>query len=194
LNEIAAWQVPHPPAKMGPVVAALPALQRGAVWKVRQIEELWDSILRRFPIGAFVIAPPNEALKRKNFKLQSDQQASPEATHLLLDGQQRATGIALGFLDIWADGIEDAKSAIWVELAPPPQNRDVDFVFRVVTRSHPWGYKRNDPDSPLSAHQIRLALAGLPQCETGWATLVRKTSGSFRRGHGTPKRRFHSPC
>ena len=158
LNEIAAWQVPCPPAKMGPVVAALPALQRGAVWKVRQIEELWDSILRRFPIGAFVIAPPNEALKRKNFKLQSDQQPPPEPSHLLLDGQQRATGIALGFLDIWADGIEDAKSAIWVELAPPPQNRDVDFVFRVVTRSHPWGYKRNDPDSPLSAHQIRLAL------------------------------------
>ncbi|WP_031599584.1 DUF262 domain-containing protein [Ferrovum myxofaciens] len=54
LPEIAAWQIAYPPAKVGPIVATLPALQRGAVWKVKQIEELWDSILRRFPIGAFV--------------------------------------------------------------------------------------------------------------------------------------------
>ena len=49
LAEIAAWQVSLPPAKPDPIVAALPALQRGAVWKVKQIEELWDSILRRCP-------------------------------------------------------------------------------------------------------------------------------------------------
>lgn len=173
LEEIAGWQVSSPPAKNGQLIAALPALQRGAVWNVQQIEELWDSIIRRFPIGAFVIAPPNEKLKTKSFKLQSYQkgrddplevekdkivQTWREPTHLLLDGQQRATGIALGFLDIWTNNLEDAKSAIWVDLAPPPQTRDVAIIFRVVTRSHPWGYKRSEPSSPLSSSQIRPAL------------------------------------
>ena len=84
LAEIAAWQVAHPPARPGSIVAALPALQRGAVWKVEQIEELWDSMLRRFPIGSFIIAQPNDALKKKDFKLQSDQEGLRVPTHLLL--------------------------------------------------------------------------------------------------------------
>lgn len=42
---------------MGTMVAALPALQRAAVWNVKQIEELWDSMLRQFPIGAFIVSP-----------------------------------------------------------------------------------------------------------------------------------------
>lgn len=160
LAEIAAWQVQvyHSPAKPGLIVAALPALQRGAVWKVEQIEELWDSILRRFPIGSFVIAPPDEALKRQDFKLQSDQVELPIPTHLLLDGQQRATGIALGFYDIWGHEIKGALSALWLDLGAPPQSREAEFIFRVVTRAHPWGYKRVNPDEILSAHQIRAAL------------------------------------
>lgn len=158
LSEIAAWQIANPPAKPGPIVAALPALQRGAVWKVKQIEELWDSMLRRFPIGSFVIAPPNGSLKQQDFKLQSDDGDTPVPTHLLLDGQQRATGIALGFYDIWEHNIKDAKSALWLDLAAPPASRDADFIFRVVTRAHPWGYKRVDPEETLSAHQIRAAL------------------------------------
>ncbi len=156
LTEIAAWQIAQ--ERPGPIIAALPALQRSAVWKVKQIEELWDSILRRFPIGAFIIAPPNGVLNQQSFKLQSDQDDLPEPTHLLLDGQQRATGIALGFYDIWRDDITNAKSALWLDLANSPKSREVEFVFRVVTRAHPWGYKRSEPDDTLSANQIRTAL------------------------------------
>jgi len=159
LPEIAAWQVAQRPAKAGSIVAALPALQRGAVWKVKQVEELWDSLLRRFPVGSFVIAPPNQAMKQQGFKLQSDQAGMPPPTHLLLDGQQRATGIALGFYDIWSHTLENAPSALWIDLAPPPDSREADLIFRVLTRAHPWGYKRSKPDETLPAHQIRAALA-----------------------------------
>ena len=158
LAEIAGWQITEPPAKVGSIVASLPALQRSAVWKVRQIEELWDSILRRFPIGSFIIAPPEEKLKQKDFKLQSKQASLPTSTHLLLDGQQRATGIALGFYDLWTQKIDTAKSALWLDLAEAPNSRDVELVFRVITCAHPWGYKCVDPDETLSANQIRSAL------------------------------------
>ncbi|MCE5360995.1 MAG: DUF262 domain-containing protein [Acidithiobacillus sp.] len=166
LSEIAAWQIAQ--EKTGPIIAALPALQRNSVWKVKQVEELWDSILRRFPIGAFIVSPQNGKEELQNFQLQSDQNGIPEPTHLLLDGQQRATGIALGFYDIWRHDIKDAKSALWLDLAPAPNNRDVEFVFRVVTRAHPWGYKKSEPDDTLSASQVRTALQAfraVNQCE-----------------------------
>ena len=75
-----------------------------------------------------------------------------------IDGQQRATGIALGFYDLWKHDIKNAKSALWLDLAAPPKDREARFIFRVVTRAHPWGYKRTNPDETLSAHQIRAAL------------------------------------
>ena len=34
----------------------IPALQRGLVWKPRPVELLWDSILRGFPIGSFMLS------------------------------------------------------------------------------------------------------------------------------------------
>lgn len=156
LSEIAAWQIPQ--KNRSDIIAALPAIQRSAIWKVRQIEELWDSILRGFPIGAFIIAPANGVQNQQKFKLQPDQDDLPEPTHLLLDGQQRATGIALGFYDVWRDDIKNAPYALWLDLAQPPSNREVEFVFRVVTRAHPWGYKQSNPDETLSAQQISEAL------------------------------------
>ena len=35
-------------------VITLPTLQRGFVWKPYQIEMLWDSILRGYPIGSLL--------------------------------------------------------------------------------------------------------------------------------------------
>ena len=166
LPEIAAWQVVSSEAKPNiAVVAELPALQRGAVWKVRQIEDLWDSILRNFPIGAFIISLRNDGdeFGAQPFKHQKGMMNNP--THLLLDGQQRATGIALGFLDPWRDSpkFNDIKSVLWIDLARPPSSRDVDFVLRVVTRAHPWGYLRSDPTSRISEHQMRLGLRAFKQ-------------------------------
>lgn len=52
LRDIAAWQIEGIFDSNEKAVADLPALQRSAVWKVQQIEELWDSVLRGFPIYA----------------------------------------------------------------------------------------------------------------------------------------------
>lgn len=160
LPEIAAWQVDDIPAHKGTVVADLPALQRGAVWKVQQIEELWDSVLRDFPIGSFILSRPNATLLRQDFKLQTTNADKPPRppTHLLLDGQQRATAIALAFDDIWLRKEDAAKAALWVDLAAAPSGRQVAYVFRVLTRAHPWGYRRSNPQDTLGVSAIREAL------------------------------------
>ena len=49
LKEIASWDK-----------SIIPDLQRGLVWKPRQMELLWDSILRGFPIGSFIFAEATE--------------------------------------------------------------------------------------------------------------------------------------
>ncbi len=158
LQEIAAWQISHFPARQGPILADLPALQRGAVWKVTQIEELWDSILRSFPIGSFIVSPPNKELLSQNYKFQSQNSSRPQGNYLLLDGQQRATAVALAFDNVWLRSDDAAKGALWVDLGDAPESRQVEFVFRVLTRAHPWGYRRTNPDEILSSSAIRAAL------------------------------------
>ena len=155
LPHIASWQIPEKPAVSHRIVAALPALQRGAVWKPQQIEALWDSIVRGFPIGAFMLSPYDEARGRQPAKHQQEGVASPN--YHLLDGQQRSTAVALGFLNPWSSSVE-AKAVLWIDVATPHEGSDLEFVFRVLTRSHPWGYKRTEPGSPITVGHIRASL------------------------------------
>lgn len=160
MADIAAWQIDYLSPRSD-CMAELPALQRGAVWKPEQIEVLWDSILQGFPVGAFLLAPVNDRLGKQEFTLQKTASVHLlQRTHMLLDGQQRANGIALGFLNPWHDTppASDIRSVLWVDLAPPPQGRDVAYVFRTVTRAHPWGYSLANPDRPITQHQIRQSL------------------------------------
>src|SRR5688572_4529752 len=92
IRQIAGWQMPHLAAADDTIRAALPALQRGAVWQPRQVEELWDSLFRGFPVGAFLLAPFDEQRGRKVW----GQPSGAAPTHHLLDGQQRSNAIALG--------------------------------------------------------------------------------------------------
>jgi len=58
--------------------------------KVNQIESLWDSLLRGYPVGSFLLSRIDNG------------------TLFLLDGQQRATSIALGYYDPWQENDENS--------------------------------------------------------------------------------------
>jgi hypothetical protein len=125
LFAIAEWQFLENPEVI------LPKMQRGFVWDPEKIECLWDSLLRRYPVGSFLFS-------------------KTEDRHLLLDGQQRATAIALGFFNPFADKMnpwsikEDGEHlpVVWIDINPTKKNlpEGYKFLIRVVTRSHPWGY------------------------------------------------------
>jgi len=55
IRDIAGWQLPEFDDLACEGVAALPGLQRSAVWKARQVEALWNSLVRGFPIGSFLV-------------------------------------------------------------------------------------------------------------------------------------------
>lgn len=131
----------------------LPVIQRGFVWKPNQIEDLWDSIFKGYPIGSLMLSEEKTEDCRKKF--------------MLLDGQQRATSIAIGFNNPWSsEGVNEIGNAknipvVWVDIAEQKNEAEqeneaeqkkqvkVKYIFRVVTRSHPWGYQLNENTKPL---------------------------------------------
>ncbi len=122
LSEIADWQL----AQKSNIT--LPEIQRGFVWSSLQIENLWDSILRGYPIGTFLLKEISET------------------QYYLLDGQQRATAIALGLHNPWLSD----KSKFW-KIDPnklPIMWIDLMFNggklaprFRLISKAYPWGHQ-----------------------------------------------------
>jgi len=157
LAEIASW---HPGTSNGvtaPIVASVPALQRGLVWGPQQIEILWDSILRGFPFGALVVCPKIKPQDRSHDTL---------VTHHLLDGQQRCNAIALGFNDPFSLAVGDIAnpvgSILWLDLRPELDRSSTrTYLARVTTMAHPWGYRKNDAADPLSTVAIRASLGAI---------------------------------
>ena len=133
LQEIAQWKENN--------LVALPPVQRGFVWKPFQIENLWDSLLRGYPVGAFVLSPNSQRA----------------GTFEILDGQQRATSICLGFGNKTFRASEN-KIKVFIDLDVPKGEDNRKYIFRVITKSHPWGYRKTDNTKTLTAENIRKAM------------------------------------
>lgn len=127
-------------------IVSIPAIQRGLVWKPQQVELLWDSILRQFPIGSFTLS----ASREKN-----------ESSYSLLDGQQRWNAISLGYGSVFEDS-SSARSILWFDLKPEDiwdlNKTTRKFFVRATTKAHPWGYEANDECSRFNTAQKREAL------------------------------------
>ena len=131
---------------------AIPSLQRGLVWNANQVELLWDSILRGFPIGSFVFSNADK------MSAQCTSDTHENAEFFLLDGQQRANAIALAF----ENGESLLQTRLWVDLMPnmPPTRR---FMVKVTTKAHPWGYQNSDNCETLPVKKIRAAIGQFTQ-------------------------------
>lgn len=144
---------------------SVPVLQRGLVWSPIQNEMIWDSLLRGFPIGSFIVAQAIQTQVKKGVK------ASGSHYHLL-DGQQRSHAISLGY-QMWEECCDSKDgvipSILWLDLDP---DRDQlaktmrKFAIRVTTPAHPWGYQLNDTCSRISSQDIRKAMSNAKQQET----------------------------
>ena len=136
LKEISEWTKADSEVK-------IPAIQRGVVWKPYQVELLWDSILRQFPIGAFTLS-----------------HLRTESTDIynLIDGQQRWNAVALGY-----GTLSNEDCILWFDLKPDEKvwdssNTTRKYIIRATTKAHPWGYKANDECTTLNTAQKRAAL------------------------------------
>lgn len=127
----------------------LPPIQRNAVWNVAQIERLWDSLLRGFPVGSFIVSKRNENEASIDIKTNEKHEISGKG-FFLLDGQQRTRSLVLGF-----EPTEDKR--LWIDLDPQLNfgsshidRNDRKFMLRVITGYQPWGMNPADPSKKLS--------------------------------------------
>lgn len=91
----------------------LPAIQRKFVWEIDQVEMLFDSILRGYPINSFMLWEVKDPSIKQNYKFYSFlkdyakkfHEDNPEAStgcfserdfYAVIDGQQRLTSIYIG--------------------------------------------------------------------------------------------------
>ena len=129
LKEIASWTNDHSEV-------IIPALQRGLVWKPSQVELLWDSILRGFPVGSFMLSD-----------IVSDKPTDkPNGKYYLMDGQQRFNAISLGY-----NTNKAGNAVLWIDLDPPTTAQSTrKYWIKATTTSHPWGYNNDDECSRLN--------------------------------------------
>ncbi len=121
----------------------LPSFQRDAVWKNSQIELLWDSIMRGFPIGVLLFSKLLKDLGTRTSQTDSEQQANDNTvdftpskdSYIIIDGQQRSIAIALGFRKY----ITNDSARLWLDISPKNKSDAIQFNFSMCTLANPWG-------------------------------------------------------
>jgi uncharacterized protein with ParB-like and HNH nuclease domain len=133
----------------------LPAIQREFVWDAEQIEKLFDSLMRGFPIGSFLfwkIEPAHLAdfqfyrfmdhYHEKNYKHNEPINiVGGNFITAILDGQQRLTALNIGLKGWYASKLpyyrwnnEKAfpERHLYLNLLNPPEENDNAYEFRML--------------------------------------------------------------
>ncbi|RYE33097.1 MAG: DUF262 domain-containing protein, partial [Sphingobacteriales bacterium] len=134
----------------------LPSIQREFVWQTYQIESLFDSLMRDYPIGTFLYWVVNDQNVRNyqfykfiqhyhakdhrhNEKLDASFQKGVTA---ILDGQQRLTSIYIGLAGSYAEKLPKSrwsnqnafpKKRLYLNLLAPDLHDDYEYTFVFLT-------------------------------------------------------------
>jgi uncharacterized protein with ParB-like and HNH nuclease domain len=124
----------------------LPNIQRPFVWKEDQIERLFDSIMREYPIGTLLIWKTKSKIRRRKFidnykndiKLTDFYVPEDDKTKsLVLDGQQRLQSLFIGLLGSY-NKKELCINILSGDLVSP---EDIRFKFKFLSGDEivaPW--------------------------------------------------------
>ena len=123
----------------------LPNIQRPFVWKEEQIERLYDSILREYPIGTLLIWKNKSKIKHRKFidhwkdslnLLHYYVPINEDPKMLVLDGQQRMQSLYIGLKGSF-NGSEMYFNVLSGDLKTPDDRR-YEFKFYQKNPGYPW--------------------------------------------------------
>lgn len=131
----------------------LPAIQREFVWKTDQVVQLFDSILRGYPISSFLFWELEEANKNRWEIYRFIEDFDERGTHnpaanahgvqqltLVLDGQQRLTSLLIGLRGTytskrkyrrWDNPNAFVKEQLYLDLLKDPKENEDDVEIGV---------------------------------------------------------------
>lgn len=134
----------------------LPAIQRDLVWDPEQIERLFDSLMRDYPIGSFLFWYVErdrskdfqfydfirDFHERDNKHIQKTEVYGQNDITAILDGQQRLTSLYIGLLGsyskklprkYWKNDSAFPKKQLYLNLLKESDKMDVEYDFRFLT-------------------------------------------------------------
>lgn len=134
----------------------LPAIQREFVWSTEQIETLFDSIMRGYPISSFLFWEVNQDNipkyqfyefvrnyhERDNRHNEKANLAGEKSVTAILDGQQRLTSLYIGLKGSysykmprmrWDNDAAFPKRKLCLNLLCKPENADLEYDFQFLT-------------------------------------------------------------
>lgn len=123
----------------------LPNIQRPFVWSEEQIERLYDSILREYPIGTLLVWKNNSSIKHRKFidNYKADLRLldffvpiNNNQKMLVLDGQQRMQSLYIGLKGSY-EGKELYFNVLSGDLKAPDDRR-YEFKFLLTNPGFPW--------------------------------------------------------
>lgn len=122
----------------------LPSIQRSFVWQADQLYKLLDSLMRDYPIGAFLLWRPGTELQVRTRRFVreyiagqrhiSGDEPIDHGTYLVLDGQQRLQSLYLAFF-----GSYDGKQLHFKADSSPVQDSDTKFHFQFLSKNETNG-------------------------------------------------------
>ena len=147
----------------------LPAIQREFVWRPHQIERLFDSLMRGYPIGSFLFwqVDPDTATNYNfyQFITHYDQRtphnsvfgapASVPDLKAVLDGQQRLTALNVGLHGSgrwklprlwWTSRRAFPERRLYLNLLAPRQEDEEDLLYKFRLLRHGEAARRNDQE------------------------------------------------
>jgi len=127
----------------------LPPIQRGFVWKPKQIVDLWDSLFRGMPIGSLMVSKLSAGQEGSDLSTKETKNVIDEAMGLL-DGQQRTLAMLIG----WPSA-SSSQHCLWLDLAEEG-HAGSPFEIRLTTQAQPFGFQRIS-QSRLSRNERREA-------------------------------------
>jgi hypothetical protein len=171
----------------------LPAIQRQFVWKERQVCQLFDSIMRGYPIGSLLVWETDASVRRRYFVNDWDKKKSVKHTftepdakqkRLVLDGQQRLQSLMLGLR-----GSMNGKS-LHFNAASDVRNAEQDiaemayeFGWFAKDKASSWNWVSVrdllDTSHSVSAHLNRLVALSKRALSEQEKELVRENLGRF---------------
>ena len=115
-----------------------PPVQRSALWRPRQILDLWRSLFAGMPVGAFYLSPPGKHRRliwNAEGRGTTTEELPEDKGYDLLDGQQRTNAMMLALLS-------PARAGKCVWIAPATDGDGI--TVHLTTRSQPFGFAKND--------------------------------------------------
>jgi len=135
----------------------LPSIQREFVWKTEQIERLFDSIMKGYPVGSFLFwTLQGDNIQNYEFYdfirdyHERDNRHNPKANSngvqnliAILDGQQRLTSLYIGLKGSYAEKLPYKRSSnnsayekkhLYLNIAKPSDKPDSRYDFRFLSK------------------------------------------------------------